>query len=531
MVDRINASGSDVIEWLRMKFPRAVRQPFAARHERFWDYIESIKLGERPKPRAEIWPRGGGKSSSGHLAVARLAFKRERRFVLYLSGTQDQANRHLMSVGNHLAKIGLQPGYTEYKSRKGWNRQILIAKDFTVVAQGLETAARGMLIEDYRPDYIVADDFDGPKDTRIITESKIEAFTGSIIPTGSTDCGILLLQNLIHEGSMMNMIYTGTSEFLMDIDVPEPEPAIFGMTYERVRADKGRSYYVITGGAASWEGQDIKMCEAQINAQGLKMFLRESQHEVDASTGKFFLVEKGMPEVVSKLPCHPNGRAMEMRVCLAEDLAATEGGGDHTVFVVMAWIDEKFYILDIIRGQWESHGVRQRFLALCSKVRDRYPDYVIRVTQDPNQAGTAQRQQLEVILANFNTSFKSVARVSKATRAEAYSEDFNVGNVKLYAPDPDEIPEWVPIFIDEHRRFSAYDRKADSDIIDCCVDAHEELRETPVIVHENVRVSQRFNRFKRGGSNANVSDDDADDGDFRTPVRAAPKVVDLSKFM
>src|SRR5690606_32099442 len=57
---------------------------FSERHRRFWDWIESIEDGEYISPRIEAWPRGGAKSTSAELAVARLGVKLTRRFALYV---------------------------------------------------------------------------------------------------------------------------------------------------------------------------------------------------------------------------------------------------------------------------------------------------------------------------------------------------------------------------------------------------------------------------------------------------------------
>src|SRR3954463_16288694 len=50
--------------WLRAEFPEYVTAPFAARHIRLWEWLEALTPGVRPRPKVEIWARGGAKSSS-----------------------------------------------------------------------------------------------------------------------------------------------------------------------------------------------------------------------------------------------------------------------------------------------------------------------------------------------------------------------------------------------------------------------------------------------------------------------------------
>jgi len=41
----------------------------------------------------------------------------------------------------------------------------------------------------------------------------------------------------------------------------------------------------ITGGQATWEGQNLEVCQNNINTWGLTSFLQEAQHEVDNIVG------------------------------------------------------------------------------------------------------------------------------------------------------------------------------------------------------------------------------------------------------
>src|SRR4051794_24966006 len=74
-------SGGTWEEWLRKHFPRVCTHPFAERHTRLWDWFERLAPGDKPRPRVELWPRGGAKSTTTELGCVRVGVKLTRRFV------------------------------------------------------------------------------------------------------------------------------------------------------------------------------------------------------------------------------------------------------------------------------------------------------------------------------------------------------------------------------------------------------------------------------------------------------------------
>src|SRR5437773_1918307 len=77
--------------WLKLRYPLVCSAPFAERHTRLWEWFESLTPNVKPRPRVEVWPRGGAKSMSAELGCVRACVCLSRRFVLYVSGTQEQA--------------------------------------------------------------------------------------------------------------------------------------------------------------------------------------------------------------------------------------------------------------------------------------------------------------------------------------------------------------------------------------------------------------------------------------------------------
>jgi len=73
---------------------------------------------------------------------------------------------------------------------------------------------------------------------------------------------------------------TGAAEFLMNRIISGPFPAVYDLEYEK-QIDDGLVQWKITGGFSEWEGFGLDVCEAELNRDGPRSFLTESQHEVD----------------------------------------------------------------------------------------------------------------------------------------------------------------------------------------------------------------------------------------------------------
>lgn len=278
--------------WLTTLFPGYVRQGFAARHEALWKWVWVLAAGVRPQPLVAIWPRGGGKSTSAELATVVMGARRVRRYGLYVCETQDQADDHVQNIASLLESKQVEIYYPrlaeravgKYGSAKGWRRNRLrTASGFTVDAIGLDSAARGAKVDENRPGFMILDDLDGELDSAATVERKITTLTKKLLPAGANDLAVLAVQNLVHGGSIFARLADGKADFLADRIVSGPHPAVEGLTTEQ---RDGR--YVITGGTATWGGQDLGRCQAIINDVGLSAFLSECQHDVGMQAGGMF---------------------------------------------------------------------------------------------------------------------------------------------------------------------------------------------------------------------------------------------------
>ncbi|HEX8384844.1 MAG TPA: phage terminase large subunit [Rubricoccaceae bacterium] len=156
-------------------------------------------------------------------------------------------------------------------------------------------------------------------------------------------------------------------------------------------------------------------------------------------------------------------------VCRAWDLAATAGAGDYTAGVkVGRSADGRFFVLDVVRGQWDS---AQRNARMRQTAEADGKAVKVHLPQDPGQAGKDQAQSLTRMLAGFVVRAEPVSG-SKEVRADPYAAQVNAGaanetgNVSLVrAP-------WNDAFVEEHRAFPA---GANDDQVDAGSDAFTEV--------------------------------------------------------
>ncbi len=285
----------DPLCWLRTLFPVHFKAPFAPHHDQFWAWLWTIGVDDSPESYVGVWPRGGAKSTSAEVGVVALAARRARRYGLYVSETQDQANDHVQNIASLLETDMVGHLYPDlgrrlvgkYGSSKGWRRNRLRTADgFTIDALGLDVAARGVKLDEDRPDLIVFDDLDSEDDGPGQIERKLQAITRKLIPAGAPTLAVLAIQNLVHpQGIFARLagVAEEPAEFLQRRIVSGPIPAIDGLTVE----DHDGQWTIIDG-RPTWAGQDLERCQAMMTRMGVTAFRAECQHETDARGGGMF---------------------------------------------------------------------------------------------------------------------------------------------------------------------------------------------------------------------------------------------------
>jgi len=292
--DRVS---QDYETWLREMFPAYVTHGFADHHHLFWRWVWGLRSGVSPRPLVCLWPRGGAKSSSVEMACAALGARGVRKYILYVSGKQGQADDHVANVAGLLEMESVQKRYPSLGERKvgkygnsqGWRRErIRTASGLTIDALGLDVAARGVKLDEARPDLIVFDDVDDTEDSVLLmVPKKIRNITQKLLPAGSSDVAVLFVQNLVHYESIAARLAGLASEpadFLHDRIVSGPLPALRGAEFKK----QSDGTWKITRGTPIWEGQNRAICEQQVNRWGIRAFRSESQHERTPPIGQAF---------------------------------------------------------------------------------------------------------------------------------------------------------------------------------------------------------------------------------------------------
>ena len=408
--------------------------PLAERHLDFWRWVFALRPGRAAPAFVSIWPRGGGKSTSVELAVAHLARKQTRRYGLYVSETQSQADMHVSNAGRMLEEIGVERSVTKYGHPRSWRRNRLIADGFALDAYGLDAAARGAKIDEMRPDLIILDDVDAAHDSPQVIVKKVHTITHSLLPAGATSLAVLAVQNLPNRNGVFAQLADGRAEWLNDRVVSGPYPAVNGLQVERAEQDGGPTRWLVTGGIPTWEGQNLEDCERQINTFGLAAFKAESQHEKQKSGGLF---QRDWFEIVDGYP-------HEARLVRYWDMAATEPqpgtDPDWTVGLLMAAWQGQFWIVDVQRLRGSPLTV-EKHIRQTAELDTRRT--VIHIEQEGGSAGpTVIDHYQREVLAGY-AAYGDKKTEDKATRAKPLASAAEAGNVFLVRG------AWNGAFLDE----------------------------------------------------------------------------------
>lgn len=282
--------------WLAAVFSSYVRPPFAPYQEELWNWFWAIEAGEPSKPFIAIWPRGFGKSTSLEVGCGAVAARRTRRYALYVCATQDQADTHVQNIASLLESKEFAKHFPavarrrvgKYGQSSGWRRNRLrTSSGFTVDAIGLDTASRGIKIEDDRPDLIILDDVDEILDSPGTVGKKVTQISKSILPAGAEHAAVVVGQNLVHSDGIVARLANGKADFLQDRQVSGPHPAITNLVTEQIEID-GTPKTVITGGESTWAARTIADLQHEMDTVGISAFLAEKQQEVDRFEGGIF---------------------------------------------------------------------------------------------------------------------------------------------------------------------------------------------------------------------------------------------------
>lgn len=377
-------------------------------------------------------------------------------FVLYVSGTQEQADAHVQNIGAMLERPELeaddpdlsQRQLTKYGHSRGWRRNRLITEAGMIVdGLGLDVNVRGIKIDEYRPDLIVLDDIDNEFDTPDKIQKKIDRLTRAVLPAGSDDVAVLAIQNMVIPDGVFARLadLPGTTEkaasFLANRTVSGPIPAVEHFEFEE---RDGKT--VVTGGTPTWAGMDLDAVQHEIDTIGLPAFLVECQHEVRGRGDKIVLEEWFSERRYDALaPPVPYFRIMSWDT--AESVSASAA---FTAYVVGDVVRVSGGHHLYIRGVWRK---RVQFSELLDVITEhsRYWNQDGKLMETWLEAKSFGKAAIDLLRIQADPDLPPIRgylpSVSKADRLDLAARPCRQGRVWL--PNPHEDVPWLPIFQQE----------------------------------------------------------------------------------
>ena len=139
------------------------------------------------------------------------------------------------------------------------------------------------------------------------------------------------------------------------------------------------------------------------------------------------------------------------------DKAGTQDGGDYTAGVLMGRKADRYYVLDVARGQWSTHNREEKMKETAHRDASTYVDSpIIWIEEEPGSSGKDSSLATITNLAGFPVHAER-ATGDKAVRAEPFAAQCEAGNVFIAKG------AWNGAYLDEMCAFDsgAYDDQVD----------------------------------------------------------------------
>lgn len=298
--------------WLKYLGPHTFYGSFAPFHSDLWQWYwpATIKQQDGEALNLEdityfaIWGRGLGKSSSAEwLAIAEGCLIGQG-FVLYVCGTQDQADSHVEAIRDrleaeetlHKSYPGMRKpsgakGFVSEHKRYGWRQDFLMtANGWAIRPVGLDKAIRGWKRGDNRVSLIILDDIDDDDDSPEVILKKERRIAKKILPMGTARTKVVFAQNLIHSNSVLNRMHTRQNNMLA---VRRGDDAVksFQEIKTEFRQTETGPRHIITHYVPTWKDLDITEAQSFLDRSDLPAFLAEYQHDFSGEQNERVLPE------------------------------------------------------------------------------------------------------------------------------------------------------------------------------------------------------------------------------------------------
>jgi hypothetical protein len=247
-----------------------------------------------------IWSRGHRKSDIVRAIVAADACLLSPGYCLYVSCTKGKVRGHAISVESLIT----HPRLTEYYPQvgvvrrnpegasKGWTAEFIYCDAGYIFHYiGLDQGVAGANVDNVRPTIIVLDDVDDREDSPLISENRLHTLTRAVLPTGVRNTLVFMAQNYISRHGAIYKIHSGKEILLTNRAITKPIPAVYNLKTEPRLLDDGLIHDVITEGTPSWSAFDIPRAQEEIDRIGLRSFIAECQHDVEADKSGAILPE------------------------------------------------------------------------------------------------------------------------------------------------------------------------------------------------------------------------------------------------
>lgn len=141
----------------------------------------------------------------------------QKKFILIVSQTQDQAKQHFANLKreletNKLLRQDLGP----FEQDLGWNTGALIIPRYNakIMAVSTDQSIRGLRYGEHRPDLLILDDIEDINSvkTRESRDKTYNWFNSEIIPIGSENTKIIIVGNLLHKDSLIKRLQNEIEE-------------------------------------------------------------------------------------------------------------------------------------------------------------------------------------------------------------------------------------------------------------------------------------------------------------------------------
>lgn len=247
---------------------------------------------------------------------------------------------------------------------------------------------------------------------------------------------ILIMQRLHQDDPTGNMIAKGTE--IRHICLPATDSSTLSDEESRVKPATLREFYRKRGGLLDPIRLSPKVLSEAEKVLGQYGYAGQYDQDPIPRGGGMFKVE-----MLKTVPSRPAKLGKAVRYW---DKAGTKNGGAYTVGVLIARDLNKppaFYVLDVIRGQWEAN---EREAIIDATARADGKGVIIGVEQEPGSAGKDAAMAMVRRLAGWRVKRDKVTG-DKESRADTFAIQVNSGNVYLV-----EAP-WNKDYIDEMRYF------------------------------------------------------------------------------